>query len=627
MEAKLRSRLVLACALVATLLCFLTGRLVWIEEMNGERLAERARAHYEDEVILPAQRGRIYDRNGELLARNQTVFRLKVDCRHIRDTGLASIGLARKEGEEATSMKRRYLPAEIQSRYREYIVETLAPVLRIPQHQLGRTINSKERGEIILAKNLEDDFARQLENLLDEKAIAGIYLEEDQRRTYPSPQSLTHVIGHVDAEGVGRAGIEAVYDERMQGHPGFRRIERDRRRREIHAYRGDQRAPVPGDDVHLTVDMGLQSLLEQELDAAVEEHTPGMISSVWMRPSTGEVLAMASRPHFDLESRKGIRRNIAVADFYEPGSTFKLVGYAAAFDRKQVTPSTPVDCHFGQYQLEGYTLKDHHPYGTLTAEVAFAKSSNIGAFKVVRPLGEHVFHHYMERFGFGSRTGIQLPGENPGRVSPVEKWTRTSFSSKVMGYEVAVTPLQMVAAVSVIANGGEMRQPTIVRGFQGHRQRKMVPEEAAAVRRVVSARAAENVRRCMLAVTREGGTGTRGAIPGYSVAGKTGTARKHVPGKGYVHGRYTVSFVGFFPAEKPELVGVVVVDDPQTTGIARYGGTIAAPIFKSIAEKAIRFYGIAPDRPEELEELERNGLELSWATGAGGGRGEPVEQP
>lgn len=615
LNSRLKTRLVVGCGILVLTLSLLSGRLFYIELLQGEKLSAKARAHYEYREELPSDRGRIFDRSGELLARNQTVFSLVVDSQHLRDQGLASIGLSRSEGISSYEIRKKYLPQEIQSRYREYVAECLSVVLREPKQELARKLREKKVGPLVLAKGIEDDFAGQLEELIDERALAGIYLQRGQRRYYPSPLSLTQVIGFVGADGIGASGVEKTFDSEMTGKPGYRYCERDSRRREIHAYRGLQVDPQAGRDVYLTIDMALQSVLERELDAVIDEYRPEKVTAIWMDPRSGEVLAMASRPHFDLATREGIRgmdpirRNIAITDLYQPGSTFKIVGYGGAFDRKLATPSMEVDCHMGNYDREGFVLKDHHDYGRLTAEMAFAKSSNIGAYLVARPLNKNVFHHYMHEFGFGKKTGIELNAESDGRIFPVSKWTATSFSSQVMGYEVAVTPLQMATACSVIANGGILKPPTILKGLKSnHRNAEMVGGLAAPARRIISQRAAEQVRRCMVSAIGEGGTGTNAAIAGYSVAGKTGTARKHVENVGYVSGRYIASFMGFLPSDNPELVGLIVIDDPRLEGREVYGGSVAAPFFKRVAEDAVKILGIAPDRPEELVPAIEEGL-------------------
>ena len=614
-SGSVKTRMVIACVGVVALLCVLSGRLVYIEVFRGEWLSAKARSHYEYKEELPAERGRIFDRSGELLARNQTVYSLVVDCHHLRDIGLACIGLAKSEKTTPQAIRKRYLPEEVLSRYREYVAESMAEPLSMTKQELSRKLHERKTGEIVLAKGVEDDFAQVLRHVVDTNALRGLYLREGQRRYYPSPLSLTQVIGYVDSKGVGASGVEKTFDEVMTGTPGFRFCERDSRRREIHAYRGLQVDPIAGDDVYLTIDMGLQAIVERELDAVIDVYDPAKVSVIWMRPNTGEILAMASRPHFDLTTREGIRgkdpirRNIAVTDLYQPGSTFKIVGYGGAFDRGLATPSMQVNCHKGRYDLDGFELNDHHPYGMLTCQMAFAKSSNIGAYLVTRPLNKHVFHYYMHQFGFGQKSGIELNAESAGRVYPVSEWTQTSFSSQVMGYEVAVTPLQVASACNVIANGGIYRPPTLLKGTQARKRGSdLVKNDPKAGRKVISEKAARQVRLCMEEAMKDHGTGSKGAFPGYSVAGKTGTARKHVEKVGYVKGRYIASFMGFFPAEKPELLGLVVVDDPKADGSEVYGGSVAAPVFKAIAMDAVKILGIDPDRPEELEPVEETEL-------------------
>lgn len=595
------------CAVLVTLLCVLSGRLFYIQLFRGEALSEEARSHYEYKETLPAQRGRIYDRSGELLARNQTIYQLVVDPYHLEDQGQACIGLATRDQVSPQTIRKKYLPAEILSEYRGYVAESMSGLLRRPAHEFARLLKDNDGGPIVFAKNIEDDFANKIEDLLEEKNLRGLYLKRGERRYYPSPQTLTQVIGYVNQEGAGVSGIEKTFNEAMSGRPGFRYCERDRKRREIHAYRGQQVSPVPGKDVYLTIDMGLQSVLERELDSVIDKFRPEKVTAIWMEPTSGKVLAMASRPHFDLSTREGIRGmdpiryNPAVTDLYQPGSTFKIVGYGGAFDRGVASPSLQVDCHMGDYTLDGFALKDHHPYGVLSARAAFAKSSNIGAYLVARPLNKHIFHYYMGEFGFGTKTGIELTAESKGRITPVKNWSATSFSSMVMGYEVAVTPMQMAMACSVIANGGEYLTPTVVEGMKAHRpDAQLVKGTNRTKRRVISERAAKQVVNCMVEAMGENGTGSKGDIPGYTVAGKTGTARKHVENVGYVPGRYIVSFAGFLPADNPQLLGLIVIDDPRVDGKEVYGGSVAAPVFKAIAEDAVKILQIEPDVPEEL---------------------------
>ena len=609
MIVNLKRRLIIACVALVMLLSALSGRLIYIELFRAEDLSLLARNRYEYKEFLPGQRGRIYDSSGELLARNQTVYSLVVDCFHLKDQGFACAGVAAKEGLKAHEVRKQYHPDEILARYREHVAESLSMPLRMPVQELGRKLREKTVGEIVLAKGIEDDFSRQLTEVIREKSLRGLYLRKAKRRYYPSPLSLTQVIGYVDQDGIGVSGVEKTLNEVLTGKPGYRFCERDRKSREIHAYRGQQVDPVPGKDVYLTINMALQEVVEREMDAVIDRYRPEKATAIFMNPKTGQVLSMSNRPHYDLSTREGIRgmmpvrRNIAITDLYQPGSTFKVVGYGAAFDCGLATPMTEVDCEMGAYDLDGFVLKDHHPYGILTAQVAFAKSSNIGAYKVALPLNRAGFHSYAQKFGFGSKTGIELNAEQAGWMSGVDSWSKPSFSSRTMGYEVSVTPMQMVMACSVIANGGVYQPPTIIESVRegATHDKQILKGDMKAARRVLSAKAAAQVRQCMMETLTEIGTGAKVKLPGYSMGGKTGTARKYIENVGYVSGRYTASFMGFLLADDPQIVGLVIVDDPSITNGPAYGGSVAGPVFKAIAADAVKIFGIEPDLPEKIE--------------------------
>lgn len=606
LEKGMKRRLLFLCACLACGLSLLSARLVWVQVVTAEKYAIAATDHYSHREELPASRGPILDRNGDLLARNQTVYSVVADFQHLRDFGITTAALGKKEGVSPRLIKQRYEDlydeesGELQLiiDYLLYASVTLSDPLRIPHGELNRKLKEKKAGEVILASNLEEDEARAIGEIIDEHRIGGVYLRRGERRYYPSPLSLTHVIGYVDKEGKGKEGIEKTYDEEMRGTDGFRLVERDRRQREIHAFRGDELAPVPGNGVRLTIDMSLQVKVEEVLDQVWAEYHPEKVTAIWMDPRNGEVLAMASRPHFDLSTRQGSKRNVAVSDYYEPGSTFKIVASSAAFDRGVVQPGTEIFCHNGAYDEHGLKLSDHHPYGWLTAEGVLAKSSNIGIYKIAMQLNRGPFYQYLRDFGFGSPTGIEVTAETGGLVHPIEKWNQSSFSSMAMGYAVAVTPIQMATAYCTLANGGELLKPRLVRSIVDARGRTLWTANREVVRRVMREETADTMRRALHKVTQEGGTGTNAAMPGYEVAGKTGTARKNFPGIGYKNGRYVVSFAGFLPADDPVLVGLVVVDDPVAPGMSLYGGTVAAPIWSQMAAQAVRILGIPPQNAE-----------------------------
>ncbi len=603
----LKTRLVIGCIALVAALSALSGRLLQIEAFHSESLSKAARSHYEDKEPLSARRGRIYDRTGELLARSQTVYTLYADPRHLSDLMIACIGLGKRDQVSPQTIKARFLPEEILGNYREYIADCLAEKLQRPKHEIARALRQPGGADIVLARKVEDDFARDLNKVIDEHELGGVYLREGERRYYPSPLTLTQVIGYVDEKNDGIAGVEKAFDEALKGTPGYRYCERDRERREIHAYRGLQVDPVPGKDVYLTIDMALQTVVERELDAVIDRFRPAKVTAIFMDPTNGEILAMASRPHFDLATREGIRdiapvrHNPAVSDLYQPGSTFKVVGFGAIFDRGLADPSTEVDCHLGLYDAGGFNITDHHPYGKLTARMAFAKSSNIGTYLLTRPLNREYLGDYIHRFGFGQKTGIELNGEHAGTILDEKRWSATSFYSQVIGYEISVTPLQMAMACAVVANDGVYQAPTILRGIREDRMgAKLEKKTAPSGRRVIGEKAANQLQQCMIETMGPYGTGTKGDLAGYSVAGKTGTARKHVEKVGYVKGLYTASFMGFLPAENPRLLGLIVVDEPKADGPMVYGGAVAAPVFHNVVAEAVKILGIEPDQPEEL---------------------------
>lgn len=611
LEKGVRRRLLVVCGAMACGLSGLSARLVWLQVVRHENYAEEASLHYSHREELPASRGSIVDRHGDLLARNQTVYSIVADCQHLRDFGITCVALGRQEQLGPRIIKQKYEPEEIVDRYLSLVVGHLARPLRMPEGELRRKLNSKESGEIVLAREIEEDEAQEFADLMAEHRIGGVYLRRGERRYYPSPLSLTHVIGYVDKDGVGKEGVEKVFDREMRGEPGYRYVERDRRQREIHAFRGDEKEPKDGNGIRLTIDMGLQVKVEEILDQVWEQYRPEKVTSIWMNPRTGEVLALANRPHFDLSTRQGSLRNVAVSDFYEPGSTFKIVAASAAFDRGVVTPQTEIFCHNGLYDEEGLKLKDHHPYGTLTAERVLAKSSNIGIYKMARQLNRAPFFEYIRGFGFGQATGIEVTAETGGMVHPVDDWNQSSFSSIAMGYAVGVTPIQMATAYCAVANGGELVQPHVLKSIEDSRGRTLWTHRRAVVRRVMGEETSRMMREALAKVTQEGGTGTHAAMAGYDVAGKTGTAKKNFPGRGYIEGRYVVSFAGFLPADDPQLVGLVVVDDPKAEGVTLYGGTIAAPIWARIANQAVRICGIAPRDVELARLAELNRAQLT----------------
>ncbi|MEY2550023.1 MAG: hypothetical protein QOG12_167, partial [Verrucomicrobiota bacterium] len=368
---------------------------------------------------------------------------------------------------------------------------------------------------------------------------------------------------------------------------------------EIVLYRGQERAPRDGYQVHLTIDLNLQNIVENEIDAAVREYSPQKATIILMRPQTGEILAMANRPNYDLNERAEAKpeqmKNRAIIDMMEPGSTFKIVSAAAALNERKVRPDTTIFCENGLWNFGGKPLHDHKAYGELSVQDILVKSSNIGAAKLALSIGEQKFYEYIRRFGFGDRTGIELPGEIPGVIRSPQSWSKISITRIPMGHEVGVTPLQMTVAMATIANGGKLITPRIVKSITTESGKTITTFSPTVLRQVISPETAAQVGNALRGVVSDRGTAAAAAVPGFTISGKTGTAQKVDPRGGYEHGKYVVSFSGYLPSDHPEFVGIVVLDDAKTSNPElNYGGLVAGPIFARIAEKAARYLDLQP---------------------------------
>jgi cell division protein FtsI/penicillin-binding protein 2 len=431
---------------------------------------------------------------------------------------------------------------------------------------------------------------------------------DDQVRVYPNGPLAAHVLGFTgvsdstnrnpwSSDLVGKDGLELTLDRILIGAGGWQRILRDVRGAELVAYRDQDVAPRAGLNVVLTLDAGLQAIVESELAEAWAKHTPNSLSAVMVRPTTGEILALASLPNFDPNSpgdaTADSRRNRVICDLAEPGSTFKIVVLSGALNEGVVGLEDVFDCENGHFQFRGQTLGDHHPNGVLTVENIIAKSSNIGAAKVGIRLGEALLHRYVRGFGFGERAGVPLPGEVRGIVHPTNRWSRISVAWIPMGHEVAVTPLQMVMAMSAVANGGRLLRPILVDHVEDD-QGRLVGGRAqpVVVRQIISEAAARKMVQALKTAVVTG-TGKRAQLDYYPVAGKTGTAQKIKDGV-YSHTAYFASFIGFFPADDPQVCLAVVMDEPKK---GSYGGETAAPVFQKIATRAAGYLGIPPVLP------------------------------
>lgn len=480
------------------------------------------------------------------------------------------------------------------------VAAALAPVLGLRTEDVTAVLNRPERRYVRIQPLVNEEQATAVQKL----KLPGVFCEQRLRREYPQGMSLCHVLGFANDEGMGAAGVEQIMERYLRGTPGLLETKVDGNRRELYLQRSRCVPPREGADVVLTVDQNLQYLVEKSLDAAMEQHHAQAAWAIVQRVRTGEILAMASRPGYNpnefRRSSDEQRLNRAIGCLYEPGSTFKVAIIAAALEEGLVEPSTVFDCENGRWLHQNRVLRDHHPHGLLTVADILKKSSNIGAAKIALLLGDARLERHLRAFHIGARLGIDLPGEEAGILHPAARWSPISSSRIAIGQGVAVTALQMLGVLSAIANDGVVMRPYVVRQVVDANGRVLLQREPQPLGRAISAETAAVMRQLLARVTEPGGTGTQATVPGFVVAGKTGTAQKPVNGV-YSETDYVASFVGFVPAEDPEIAMIVVVDEPQPF---HTGGAVAAPVFAQIAGQAVRYLGILPatyamGRPDE----------------------------
>ncbi|HXJ23306.1 MAG TPA: penicillin-binding transpeptidase domain-containing protein [Polyangia bacterium] len=551
-----RLRIAVCGAVFVGLFVAVGKRAFNLQVRDADRLRTMAEEQYLREIELPPRRGRILDRNGADLASTADVDSIYCNPRQLPDPRDAARRLSLVLGLDRVDLEKKLL----QRRFFAWIKRKVTP----------------EEAAAVRAMQLP-----------------GVTFTREPRRFYPNRSLAATVMGHAGSDGTGLDGVELAFDKALHGTTSSVQGIRDALGREI-AIDGTVDAPsTAGSDVVLTIDRYLTFITERALAAgAAQTHAKGAIA-VMMDPRTGEVLAMASVPTFNpnepIGAAEADARNRAVTDTYEPGSTMKTFTIAAALDAGAVRPDDRFDCLMGRMMVGKYSIHDTHPHGVLTVAEVFKFSSNIGATKIARRLGREAFADALARFGFGRPTGIGLPGERAGVVRPVEKWGDIGFANISFGQGIAVTPLQMIAGVSAIAGGGIYRQPHVVARIVEPDGTVDAPA-AAPDRRVMSAAAARTMLGIMRGVTEQGGTARAAAIDGYPVAGKTGTAQKVANGH-YDSSKWIASFVGTVPADDPRVSIIVVLDEPQG---AHQGGAVAAPIFKEIAEQALRYLHVAP---------------------------------
>ena len=540
------------------------GRLIYIQVFRAPHYQEIARRQYEQNVTIPALRGGIYDRNGKVLASNA------IEVSFAADPKLA--------GERLTALADRFARTLGKSRA-SYLARLKEP---------GRRY-------VWLERRISPELAARIRPA----EFPGLVQLEEPRRLYHNDHVGGQLIGFTDVDNRGLSGVELQCDSYLRGTNGYMVMQRDGLGRRHASVDYPRVEPINGNHVRLTIDLAMQAIAEQELKRGVDR--TGAVSglAVMLQPHTGEVLAMAHYPPLNPNSHRSAldaaMKNRSITDMFEPGSVFKVVTASAAIEHGIVTPDQKFFAENGSYHVAGRKrpITDTHEYGMITFSDAVALSSNIVMAKVSDRIGAEIFYTTARDFGFGTPTGLDLPGEVPGVLKKPTQWSATTLNTMAYGYEVGVTPIQLIAAYGAVANGGVLMKPWIVKQVTDPRGEVIAEGAPQTIRRVISAATAATMTRMFCGVV-EHGTGEAARIDGMRIAGKTGTSRKFSEGQ-YVLGDYTASFAGFFPADTPQVACLIMLDKPKVGGY--YGGQASAPIFRAIAEKVAAIPGAFTRQP------------------------------
>lgn len=535
-------------------------RMVDIMLVNHDRFLAKAQYQQLRKKAVPVKRGIIYDRRGRELAINLDTESIFCD------------------------------PSEISTP--EKAASALSAALNTPPHAILTKLSGEGRFNWIERKQNPE-----LGSRISKLKIRGIGTISEPMRSYPKGRLASQILGFVDIDNNGLEGIERQYEKFLAARPEHVKVHRDARGNMLS---DGMMKELKGNNIVLTIDEGLQYILEKNLNEAVTHWRAAAATAIIMSPATGEILAMSSLPDYDPNDASGSkpeqRRNRALTDLYEPGSTFKIVAAAAALDEKAVTTSTRFDCSSGYIEVGGKRIKDAHRHGVLSFKEVIQKSSNVGTIKIAQKLGKDKVYEYIKKFGFGEKTGIDIAGEISGLVRAPHKWSGMSIGAIAIGQEVGVTPLQVLRAYAAIANGGYLVTPHVVseiRTPEGGLVHKTTPQS----KKIISDSTVETFREILKTVTQEGGTALEAAVDGNSVAGKTGTAQIIDPRtKRYSKDRYIGSFVGFVPADNPKLAMIVVINEPKGK---IYGGAVAGPVFRKTANEALSYLSVPRDDSRE----------------------------
>ncbi|NTW05794.1 MAG: PASTA domain-containing protein [Peptococcaceae bacterium] len=579
-----KNRLVILLLILSAFFVLLLLKLSWLQLVNGKELSSRALEVRGREVVLEPPRGIIYDRNGVELVINTPVKSIYIN------PDIFSVQTEISPGESK----------EIKIRSaKEELLRSIAAILKLKEDDLVKIIDSK-KSFVWLKQRVDYDSYKKVAGLVKEKKATGIDYLDETRRAYPQINSAAHILGFVGIDPSARGGIEKSYDSELTGVPGRLLTEKDSLGREVPTARSQLIPPTPGNNLFLTIDTTIQYYIENELDKLQEEYSPQKAIIIAMNPNTGEILGMGSRPSYNPAEYSSYPQEIwnsnPAANFnYEPGSVLKMFIASMALEEGIVKESDYFYCP-GYIDVLGIRIKCWNKAGH--KDQTFAKglhnSCNPVIISVGLKTGKSIVYKYLKGFGFGQPTGIDLPGEESGILIPQEKLSEVDLATISMGQSVAVTPIQMLTAVSAIANGGNLVKPHLVGGIENPVSKELKKIKPHITRQVISEETSSQMNKLLQGVVMEG-TAMHGYLDGYSAAGKTGTAE--VPGqKGYSKGKYISSFAGYAPADNPQVAILVIVDQPS--GAVYYGSEIAAPVFHSLGGDVLHYLNI-PENPNQ----------------------------
>ena len=541
-----RSKLIVAS--VALAFVGLASRAVYIQVIANDFYQRQGEVRFARTLPIPANRGRILDRNGLILASSipaPSIWAIPED-------------VPRDEAQ----------------------LQQLAKLLEIPLAELKRKLVDEDRTFVWLKRQVDEPVARMIAEL----KLKGVYQRKEYKRQYPEGEAAAHVVGFTNVEDMGQEGVELTFEKDLAGRAGSRRVIKDRLGQVVEAV-GEQIPPVDGRDLQLSLDSKVQFFAYQKLRDAVEKNKAKGGSVVVLDAVTGEVLALANYPSYVPDKRRNLSgeqlRNRAITDTFEPGSTMKPITIAMALEAGRVTPSTVIDTAPGRYQIAGFTISDTHNYGPLTVEGVLQKSSNVGALKIAQKMAPQEMWNTYTALGYGQKPQIQFPGAVPGRLRPWKTWRPVEQATMAYGYGLSASLFQMTHSYSSFAHDGEVIPATMLKS-----------DTPAAGHRVFSPETARAVRKMLQMAAAPGGTAPLAQTIGYSVGGKSGTAHKQV-GKGYATNKYRSWFTGMAPIDKPRVIVGVMIDEPSNG--QHFGGLVAAPVFSAVVQQSLRLMGVQPD--------------------------------